>query len=265
MPFRFTGKELDPETGLYYYGARYLDPRTSRWLSADPAMGEYIPQAPVNDEARRYNKNLPGMGGVFNIINLHTYRYAGNNPIRITDPDGRSDIVIFDASDLINKKGLGIKDYANVVAYDLLVDNNFDKIEEVAALKDLTIKIISGADATMENLLAAYSDNETKRLIIVAHSINEGEMLWDNFRDRIAVSQFDSSMKGKNLEMIDLVTCFGENMGQNLANAAGVKVNTYNREGKKITFYGTNAAMRMHIRDSILLDRNTAIRTFFPR
>jgi len=34
-PFRFTGKERDEETGLYYYGARYLDPRTSRWLSTD--------------------------------------------------------------------------------------------------------------------------------------------------------------------------------------------------------------------------------------
>jgi RHS repeat-associated protein len=43
VPYRFTGKELDGETGLYYYGARYLDPRTSRWLSTDPAMGEYVP------------------------------------------------------------------------------------------------------------------------------------------------------------------------------------------------------------------------------
>ncbi|WP_038175398.1 RHS repeat domain-containing protein, partial [Treponema pedis] len=33
LPFRFTGKELDEETGLYYYGARYLDPKYSRWLS----------------------------------------------------------------------------------------------------------------------------------------------------------------------------------------------------------------------------------------
>jgi RHS repeat-associated protein len=88
-PFRFTGKEQDEETGLYYYGARYLDPRTSRWLSADPAMGEYIPVAPINDEARRRNGNLPGMGGVFNYVNLHVYHYAGNNPVKYTDPDGR--------------------------------------------------------------------------------------------------------------------------------------------------------------------------------
>jgi hypothetical protein len=29
------------------------------------------------------------MGGVYNYINLHVYHYAGNNPVKLTDPDGR--------------------------------------------------------------------------------------------------------------------------------------------------------------------------------
>ncbi len=93
-PYRFTGKERDEETGLYYYGARYLDSKYSRWISTDPALAEYIPLAPVSDEARKYNQNLPGMGGVFNTINCCLYHYAGNNPVKYTDPDGRFAIAV---------------------------------------------------------------------------------------------------------------------------------------------------------------------------
>ena len=89
LPFRFTGKEMDEETGLYYYGARYLDPKYSRWLSGDPALGDYIPKAPIDDEAKKHNEKLPGMGGVFNVVNLHLYHYAGNNPVKYMDPDGK--------------------------------------------------------------------------------------------------------------------------------------------------------------------------------
>ena len=90
LPFRFTGKEMDEETGLYYYGARYLDPKYSRWLSGDPALSDYIPKAPIDDDAKKHNEKLPGMGGVFNVVNLHLYHYAGNNPVKYTDPDGES-------------------------------------------------------------------------------------------------------------------------------------------------------------------------------
>lgn len=74
--YKFTGKELDKETGLYYFGARYYDPRTQVWQSPDPILSSYL-------DGKR------GMGGVYNPVNLGLYTYAGNNPINIVDINGK--------------------------------------------------------------------------------------------------------------------------------------------------------------------------------
>jgi RHS repeat-associated protein len=63
-PYLFNGKELDEETGLYYYGARYYDPRTSIWQSVDPLAEKFTEWSPFN--------------------------YTEDNPVRNIDPDGRS-------------------------------------------------------------------------------------------------------------------------------------------------------------------------------
>jgi RHS repeat-associated protein len=83
--YRFTSKELDESTGLYNFGARYLDAETGRWLSCDPALNDYLP---TNN--KEYNRNLPGQGGVYNPVNLNHYHYSNNNPIKYIDPDGKS-------------------------------------------------------------------------------------------------------------------------------------------------------------------------------
>ena len=60
--FLFNAKELDNETGLYYYGARYLDPTGAMWLSVDPMW-----------------ENRPG---------ISPFNYCLSNPIKMIDPDG---------------------------------------------------------------------------------------------------------------------------------------------------------------------------------
>ena len=67
-PYLFNGKELDEETGLYYYGARYYDPKMSVWYSTDP-MEEKTP-------------------------NINSYCYTANNPINCIDYNGLSTWVV---------------------------------------------------------------------------------------------------------------------------------------------------------------------------
>ena len=76
-PYKFTGKELDTETGLYYFGARYYDAKISRWISTDPAFALYLSGKPN--------------GGIYNPINVDVYRYGMDNPIKYLDPDGNAD------------------------------------------------------------------------------------------------------------------------------------------------------------------------------
>ena len=63
-PYLFNAKEFDEETGMYYYGARYYEPKLSVWMSTD------------SEELK-----FPNIG---------TYTYAANNPIKFIDADGKS-------------------------------------------------------------------------------------------------------------------------------------------------------------------------------
>jgi RHS repeat-associated protein len=99
-PFQFNGKELDAETGLYYYGARYYDPTTTLWQSSDPAAGSYLDGKPS--------------GGVYQSANLGSYTYAYNNPTRYTDPNGQFVMVLLAVPWLV-EASLGIA--TGVAAY----------------------------------------------------------------------------------------------------------------------------------------------------
>ena len=41
LPYKFNGKQFDEETGLYYYGARYMNPITSLWYGVDRFKEKY--------------------------------------------------------------------------------------------------------------------------------------------------------------------------------------------------------------------------------
>jgi RHS repeat-associated protein len=72
----FTAKEFDPETGFYDFGARYLDPRFSKWMTADPALGQYL------------NGKLNS--GVYSPSHLALFAYVHHNPLIFLDPTGKN-------------------------------------------------------------------------------------------------------------------------------------------------------------------------------
>ncbi|MBP1762713.1 MAG: repeat protein [Firmicutes bacterium] len=61
QPYTYTAREYDTETALYYYRARYYDPKAGRFITRDP---------------------IGFKGGI------NQYAYVRNNPVNGTDPTG---------------------------------------------------------------------------------------------------------------------------------------------------------------------------------
>jgi RHS repeat-associated protein len=80
---RFTSKEYDEETGLYYMSARYQNPMTSRWMSADPSGFDLIKPMEKNEGGKFKIRS-----GFKIVESMNPYSYCGNNPVIYNDPAG---------------------------------------------------------------------------------------------------------------------------------------------------------------------------------
>ena len=96
-PYVFTGKELDPETGYGYFGARYMDHELmTMWLSVDPMADKYPSVSP--------------------------YAYCAWNPVKLVDSDWNEAIDdgwnVDNQSKTITRVNLHGGDYTQYVAGD---------------------------------------------------------------------------------------------------------------------------------------------------
>lgn len=90
--YLFNGKELDQETGYYYYGARYYDPSSTLFLGVDP-LYEQKP-------------------------NVSPYLYCLANPLKYIDPDGRDEFDVNCQGEVFNRI-----ENKNVDSFHIVDDN----------------------------------------------------------------------------------------------------------------------------------------------
>lgn len=93
MPYKFNGKQFDEEIGLYYYGARYMNPRMSVFLNIDRFADKYPFISP--------------------------YVYCRGNPINYIDINGYTLTVISSQGEYLFTLDNHQKNHTEITARDL--------------------------------------------------------------------------------------------------------------------------------------------------
>ena len=119
-PYRYTGRELDAETGLYYYRARYYSTSLGRFLQPDP---------------------IGYQGG------LNLYAYVGNDPLNLTDPSGLlARDVARRGQQLLNNLTSGLQSFALPPTIPTAAELNAVNERAIAnAARNFAIATVSGA------------------------------------------------------------------------------------------------------------------------
>ncbi len=130
-PYRLNSKELDSETGMHYYGARYYESKLSSWISVDHKAQ----------------------------VTMQQYQFTGNNPVILKDPDGN------DFGLTVNTENKTIMIVANVYTNNRL---SYEQAKAGAAewaskttksngyAVTVVINVVEPAEFTQQDVISAY-------------------------------------------------------------------------------------------------------------
>jgi RHS repeat-associated protein len=151
--YRYTGMERDEETGLAYHGARYYTPWLGRWVNCDPI----------------------GIGDGFNL-----YKYAEINPLKFTDANGKTTVIIGTQKDLSGPhakpenagEGRWFKDRADRLKTTM--------VSKGSRAENINAESVDTGAKFLDALERASAKGPIKNLVVYGHSwVNNLIMKWD--------------------------------------------------------------------------------------
>jgi len=153
QPFTFTAREYDTETGMYFYRARYYDPKVGRFVTRDP---------------------ISFAGGDVNL-----YAYVGNNPVNLIDPDGQIPIVVIPIIWAVIEAGLSAYDIYDTAS--TLADPCSSDFDKGAAIGGLVMGMVLPGGGYGTGLKFTKKMVSTSELMFKGRDIRKVDTLVEKF------------------------------------------------------------------------------------
>ena len=174
--FLFSGKELDAETGNYYFGARYLAPRLGIWLSPDPMQLKYP--------------------------HVSSYAYCMGNPLKLIDPDGQ-DIVVPNVQDRERFAA-----WINSIASNTYGFDDFGNLYKIKEGKGYSV--FSGLQNTYSQIYSTYLDQGINNHDATIY-MSIGNQIYDEGKWKDIDKQFGGGATAMSRDMNVAYTVFSGN------------------------------------------------------
>jgi len=204
--YRFTGKELDDETGLHYFGARYYDSVTGRFVSVDQKYCEY-----TKDVNNANQKNI--------------YSYASNNPLNFIDPTGNAIKFVNNDSKISDIASHRMQAYANYMRKTNSGEEMWQRLLSISKNKDVYI----GFDSSItDGGLATRSDGNAKIYNVIVPNEQYSIKLNTKFEEHyFSTGTSTLAHEIKHLSDIEDVLNASSNRSNNMLNSEYIKTDDF--------------------------------------